>query len=98
METLTTIIGLAAACGTTFSYIPQVRKLWRTRSAADLSLWMILLLSTGVSLWIVYGILQEDAVIIIANAISLLLLANILVFKLLELRRGRSGRQRAAAA
>lgn len=48
----------------------------------DLSLKMFLILSAGIGLWVLYGILQKDTVIILANAISLCFLAGILYLKL----------------
>jgi MtN3 and saliva related transmembrane protein len=79
---LTTLIGLAAAFCTTASYYPQLMKCWATGSAGDLSLKMFLTLSAGICLWVVYGILKSDLIIIIANAVSLALLMGILYFKL----------------
>src|SRR5215211_2963592 len=79
---LTTVIGLAAAVCTTASYVPQLRKCWETGSAGDLSLKMFLVLATGISLWIAYGTLQRDVVIIRANTVSLCLRAGIVYFKL----------------
>jgi MtN3 and saliva related transmembrane protein len=79
---LPTLIGLGAAFCTTLSYYPQLKKCWDTGSAGDLSLKMFLTLAVGVALWIVYGILKRDAVIIIANGVSLALLLGILYFKL----------------
>lgn len=84
MPSLETFIGLAAAFFTTLSYVPQVWKGWRTRSVGDLSLRMILILSTGIALWVVYGFLRSDRVIIGANAICLFFLANLLFLKLRE--------------
>jgi MtN3 and saliva related transmembrane protein len=84
MISFTTLIGLFAAFFTTFSYIPQLKKCWATGSAEDLSLKMFLILAAGIALWIVYGLLQNDPVIVVANSVSLLLLANILYFKLRE--------------
>jgi MtN3 and saliva related transmembrane protein len=63
----TTLIGLAAAFCTTISYYPQLKKCWETGSAGDLSLKMFLTLATGVALWVVYGFLKSDLVIIIAK-------------------------------
>jgi len=80
----TTIVGLIAAFCTTISYYPQLKKCWETGSAGDLSLTMFLTLSAGVALWVVYGFLKSDIVIILANAISLALLFGILYFKLRE--------------
>jgi MtN3 and saliva related transmembrane protein len=79
---LTTLIGLLAAFCTTVSYYPQLKKCWTTGSAGDLSLTMFVTLSTGVGLWVIYGLLKNDFVIIIANAVSLALLMGILYFKL----------------
>ena len=76
----TTTIGLVAAICTTASYYPQLRKCWETGSAGDLSLRMFLTLAAGVALWVVYGFLKSDIIIIIANAVSLALLLGILYF------------------
>jgi MtN3 and saliva related transmembrane protein len=86
MPSLATLIGLGAACCTTASYIPQLKKCWDTGETGDLSLKMLLILSGGIALWVVYGILQGDWVIMLANSVSLLLLFGILFFKLRELR------------
>jgi MtN3 and saliva related transmembrane protein len=80
----TTTIGLVAAICTTASYYPQLRKCWETGSAGDLSLKMFLTLAAGVALWVVYGFLKSDIIIIIANAVSLALLLGILYFKFRE--------------
>jgi MtN3 and saliva related transmembrane protein len=79
-----TLIGLVAAFCTTASYYPQLKKCWETGSAGDLSLKMFLTLAAGVALWVVYGFLKSDVVIIIANVVSLALLLGILYFKLRE--------------
>src|SRR3978361_2357264 len=80
----TTLIGSVAAFCTTISYFPQLKKCWDTGSAGDLSLKMFAALAAGVALWVVYGVLKADAVIILANAVSLTLLSGILYFKLEE--------------
>ena len=84
MISFTTIIGLAAAFCTTVSYIPQLKKVWLTRQTEDISLKMFLILGMGIALWVIYGVMQGDAVIILANSVSLLLLSGILFFKLRE--------------
>src|SRR3954453_9354823 len=81
---LSTVVGLLAAFCTTFSYIPQVVKCWKTRETGDLSLKMLLTLAVGVALWVAYGFINSDWVIVGANAVSLLLLSNLLVFKIAE--------------
>ena len=84
MPYLETLIGAAAAFCTTVSYIPQLRKCWATGQTGDLSLKMLLLLAAGLLLWMVYGFMRGDIVIIIANGVSLTLLGCILYFKLRE--------------
>ena len=83
MDVGTVIGGVAAVC-TTLSNLPQLKKCWVTGSAGDLSLRTLLLHSTGVALWIGYGVVRDDWVIIISNTVSLLLLLGILFFKLRE--------------
>ncbi len=81
---LETFIGGFAAFCTTVSYIPQVKKAWATHETGDISLKMLLILSAGLSLWIVYGFLKGDWVIIAANGVSLAMLANLVWFKMHE--------------
>ncbi len=81
---LESLIGAAAAFCTTVSYVPQLKKVWTTRETRDLSLRMLLILAAGLALWIVYGLLRGDAVIIAANGLSLTLLSCIIYFKLHE--------------
>lgn len=87
--TLATLIGLVAAFCTTISYVPQIRKIWATGETHDISLKMFLILATGIALWVGYGVLQGDAVIILANSASLVFLSVILFFKLRNVARGR---------
>lgn len=79
---LETVIGLMAAAFTTLAYVPQVARAWRTRSTRDLSLPMVLVLSTGLVLWLLYGLLIDDLPLILANLATLLLVLTILFFKL----------------
>ena len=64
---LRTAIGLVAAFCASLSYLPQVIKCWKTGETEDLSLGMLVLLTTVLSLWIAYGVLKGDWVIIGAN-------------------------------
>lgn len=80
----TTLVGAAAAICTTLSYWPQLKKCWETGSAGDLSLRMFLILTAGIALWVIYGFLIGDIVVIAANSVSLCFLAGILFFKVRE--------------
>jgi MtN3 and saliva related transmembrane protein len=84
MDLLTAVGGVAALC-TTVSYFPQLKKCWQTGHTGDLSLQMFLVLAAGVGLWVVYGFLKSDLVIIAANSVSLVLLLAILYFKVREM-------------
>ena len=75
-------IGAIAATLTTCSFIPQVLRVWRTKHTKDISLLMYTLFTTGVALWLVYGILLDARPIIFANCITLLLAGTVLVMKL----------------
>lgn len=72
------LIGLAAAALTTFSFVPQVVKIWRTRRAEDISLPAFSMMSTGVFLWFVYGLILRDLPLILANAITFALASSVL--------------------
>ncbi|HYQ73043.1 MAG TPA: SemiSWEET transporter [Gammaproteobacteria bacterium] len=95
---ITNIIGTLAGTLTTIAFIPQVVRTWKTRSAQDISLFMFLLFSCGVLLWLIYGFLLHALPIILANGITLALSTSILVLKirdmLLRLRRLQSASQR----
>jgi MtN3 and saliva related transmembrane protein len=77
-----TFLGLAAAFCTTVAFVPQVVKTWKTRSTADISLSMFVVLLLGIVLWLAYGILLSDVPLIVANVITLVLAGIILIFKL----------------
>lgn len=79
---LTTLLGLCASLLTTASYVPQLMKAWQEGGARDLSLKMLLILLCGLLLWVTYGLLREDLVIVIANAVSAALLTVIIVLKI----------------
>ena len=79
---MTESIGFTAAACTTFAFVPQVVRVWRTESAADISLAMYLIMVTGIALWIVYGVRIHSLPLVAANAVSLLLAGAVLVGKL----------------
>ncbi len=74
-------IGGVAAVLTTLSFLPQVLRTLRTRDTRAISLWMYLLFTLGVFLWLVYGLLLALWPVVIANAVTFLLAATVLVLK-----------------
>ena len=84
------LIGITAACLTSFAYIPQVIKMRATKSAKDVSLITLLQLSLGSVFWIAYGVHRKDYIVILANVITLftLLGALFLYYKYMRLANG----------
>jgi MtN3 and saliva related transmembrane protein len=73
----TELIGLAAGICTSISLLPQLVKMFKNKSAGDISLFYLIILLAGLLLWIWYGFRRDDTPIIITNIFSLTL--NILV-------------------
>jgi len=88
-QTVIPWIGVCAAALTSLSYVPQVRKAWPRGSTKDLSLHMLVVLTTGLSLWIGYGLLKGDWVIVAANSVGAALSASVLTFKIRDIRAGK---------
>ena len=84
-----TIIGIAAAILTMFSFVPQIFRSLRIKSVKDLSPFTLFQLSAGVCLWMIYGIARGDRIIIFANAVTL---ATLLVLIFLYFKYGRLAR------
>ncbi|MGL4825315.1 MAG: SemiSWEET family sugar transporter [Alphaproteobacteria bacterium] len=77
------LLGFVAGACTTFSFVPQVVRIWKTRSVEDVSLAMYCIFCSGVVLWIFYGLSKGAVSIIASNVLTLLLAASILVMKFL---------------
>ncbi len=75
-------VGLGAAFCTTVAYVPQVMRIWRTRSTQDISLGMFLVMTMGLILWLIYGFSLGSIPVIAANGATLVLTSIILVLKL----------------
>jgi MtN3 and saliva related transmembrane protein len=80
--TFSSSIGVVAAFLTTIAFVPQVLLVMRTRNTVAISLWMYLLFSTGVALWLVYGVMLRLWPVIIANSVTLLLSFIVIYYKL----------------
>ena len=64
-------IGIVAGVLTAGSMLPQVIKVIRDKKAQDISIMMLLVLTSGIALWIVYGIMKKDLPILATNSFSL---------------------------
>ena len=76
------IIGLIAAVFTTISFIPQVLKISKKRSAKGVSVSMYVIMFIGICFWLFYGILINSIAVIVANLISGMLQLVIIFFSL----------------
>ena len=79
---LTTLLGSLAGMLTTISFVPQVLKAWQSKRCDDLSWGMLVTFSTGVVLWLIYGLRLWAMPIIVANSVTLALLVTIIVLKI----------------
>lgn len=75
-------IGLVAGLLTTLAFVPQVLRVWRTRSASDISLSAFACLVSGIVLWIIYGVMLDSLALLLANGVTLFLALGILVGKI----------------
>jgi len=75
-----TLIGIAASTCTAVSLIPQLAKVLKEKKAGNVSLWMLLVLFAGLGLWVYYGILKGDMIIIVSNSFSLIINVLLAVF------------------
>ncbi|MEM3063740.1 MAG: SemiSWEET transporter [Candidatus Nitrosotenuis sp.] len=76
-----TLIGSVASALVSSSFIPQIIKGYKTKHLDDVSYLLMILISIGMSLWIVYGIEKQDLVIIGANVVTIVLNMILLALK-----------------
>ncbi len=69
---LITILGLVAGTLTTLAFLPQLLKIWQTKSAKDISLNTLIIFNIGIFLWLIYGIYLNALPIILANLFTLI--------------------------
>ena len=76
------VLGLVASAFTTSSFVPQVWRTWKTRDVSGFSLPTYLIITVGLALWLVYGVLRGDLPLIVANAVMVVLTGAITVMKI----------------
>ncbi|MDC0570837.1 SemiSWEET transporter [Flavobacteriaceae bacterium] len=76
-------IGLLAAVLTTYSFLPQVYKTWKTKDVSAFSITTFTLFFIGIVCWLIYGIYKESLSMILANTITMVssFLILILIYK-----------------
>ena len=73
------VLGLIAGGITSVAMMPQLIKVIKEKNAEDISVAMLLVLITGLSLWVWYGILQDELPIILSNSFSVLVNITLLI-------------------
>jgi MtN3 and saliva related transmembrane protein len=81
----TEIVGYSAATLTTLAFVPQVLQALRTRDLRDISLSMYAAFCSGITLWLVYGLLMQAWPVVIANVFTLGLAGVVLYLKVRQL-------------
>ncbi|CAI8385485.1 SemiSWEET transporter [Flavobacteriaceae bacterium] len=72
-------IGLLAAALTTYSFLPQVYKTWKTKDVSAFSITTFSLFFIGIICWLIYGIYKQSLSMILANTITMISSFMILV-------------------
>ena len=75
------ILGMTAGCISSITFLPQVIKTWKTKSAEDISLLMFTFATISVIMWLVYGIILQNVPIIFTNSMVLFFSLVMLYFK-----------------
>jgi MtN3 and saliva related transmembrane protein len=78
----TEILGYSAGAITALTFLPQVIKTWKEKSAKDISLLMFIIAAVNEVMWIWYGVLLNNWVIILTNAIVLVMSSTMISLKL----------------
>ena len=78
----TDLVGYGAAFLTTVSFVPQAWLTLRSRNVSGISVGMYSLFTTGVALWLIYGVIQRSWPLVGANAVTFLLALTVLVMRL----------------
>ncbi|HWJ25259.1 MAG TPA: SemiSWEET transporter [Flavisolibacter sp.] len=75
------ILGMTAGSITAITFLPQVIKTWKTKSAGDISMLMFTFATISVIMWLVYGIILKALPIIYTNSLVLINSLIMLYFK-----------------
>ncbi len=74
-------IGVTAGLLTTASFVPQLIRTWKMKSARDLSYGWLACFTSGLAAWLMYGLLIHSWPVIVANTCTIILVGAILVLK-----------------
>ena len=75
-------LGMVAGTISAITFLPQVIKTWKSKSAKDISMLMFSFATISVILWLIYGIIINNWPVIYTNGCVLILSLIMLFFKL----------------
>jgi len=76
------VLGFVAGILTATAFVPQVYRAFKTRKTQDISWGLLVLYFIGIFLWLIYGIFKNDAALIFANAVSLVMSTLLIAAKI----------------
>ncbi|HSC53309.1 MAG TPA: SemiSWEET family transporter [Phnomibacter sp.] len=76
------LIGHLGSFLSSVTFIPQVFKTWKSKSAKDLSMLMLLIIFTSTIVWLIYGVSLTLWPVIVCNSVICLLSLLLIFFKL----------------
>jgi MtN3 and saliva related transmembrane protein len=76
------ILGYSACAVTALTFLPQVIKTWKEKSAKNVSMMMFIIAAINEIMWIAYGVLRDDMVIIVTNIIMIAMASIMISLKL----------------
>lgn len=79
--TLLTILGTLAGILILSGWVEQIIKGYRTKSLKDVSKYLMILISAGAALWLLYGFIVSDVFIIGTNLAAIVLMMTVLIMK-----------------
>ena len=76
------LIGIIAGVLVLSSFIPQLLKAYKTKKMSDVSIHLMSLIASGMFLWVIYGLIRNDIIIIGTNASGFVLNIILIILKL----------------
>lgn len=79
---ITQLLGSIGTILSVATYLPQVVKMWRTRSVTDISMATLIIQIVNVSIWLAYGVLSDKVPLIIVNVFMFTSSAMMIILKI----------------
>ncbi len=80
-STLLTILGTLAGILILSGWVEQIIKGYKTKSLKDVSKYLMIFISAGATLWLLYGIIVSDIFIVGTNIAAIFLMITVLIMK-----------------